>query len=305
MVFDPLASHPVPVAEIERTTGLSKEVIRKWEIRYGFPIPGRDGNGERLYPADQVLRLRLVSRLLDAGRRPSQVVSLPLDDLEALVAKVSLAGAYDLGDFQTHIFRALKDHDPVRLAFLLQGQLRRQGPSLLARETIPQLNVLVGEAWLRGDLRVFEEHLYAQAIQDLLQGMVAAISSGPSGTPRILLATPPGEIHVLGLMSARVVLTLNGAECVMLGAQVPVVELVAAAQSMKIDVVGLSFSIAQPVRLIGRVLSELRAALPGHIHVWAGGMGVARMTRPLPGVAILPTLNQAIEVLETLQRSES
>ena len=46
------------IAAVERETGLSKDVLRMWERRYGFPVPERDANGERLYPAAQVERLR-------------------------------------------------------------------------------------------------------------------------------------------------------------------------------------------------------------------------------------------------------
>ena len=56
----PAAHAPVTltIASVERDTGLSKDTLRVWERRYGFPVPDRDVNGERLYPADQVERLR-------------------------------------------------------------------------------------------------------------------------------------------------------------------------------------------------------------------------------------------------------
>ena len=48
------------IAAVERETGLSKDTLRVWERRYGFPTPGRDPFGERIYPIDQVERLRVV-----------------------------------------------------------------------------------------------------------------------------------------------------------------------------------------------------------------------------------------------------
>ena len=35
------------ISAVERETGLSKDVLRMWERRYGFPKPDRDENGER------------------------------------------------------------------------------------------------------------------------------------------------------------------------------------------------------------------------------------------------------------------
>ncbi|MEY4428243.1 MAG: hypothetical protein RLZZ182_932, partial [Pseudomonadota bacterium] len=72
------------IAAVERDTGLSKDTLRVWERRYAFPQPVRDAQGERCYPLDQIEKLRLIKRLLDVGHRPSRLVSLPMDDLQAL-----------------------------------------------------------------------------------------------------------------------------------------------------------------------------------------------------------------------------
>ncbi len=58
------------IAAVERDTGLSKDTLRIWERRYGFPDPVRDGQGERCYPMDQIERLRLIKRLLGRGAPP-------------------------------------------------------------------------------------------------------------------------------------------------------------------------------------------------------------------------------------------
>ena len=39
----------VSIRVVERETGLSKDVLRIWEKRYGFPLPERTELGERLY----------------------------------------------------------------------------------------------------------------------------------------------------------------------------------------------------------------------------------------------------------------
>src|SRR5688572_27119598 len=72
------------ISAVERDTGLSKDTLRMWERRYGFPEPLRDGNGERVYPVSQVEKLQLIRRLLDRGHRPGKIISLSLQDLAAL-----------------------------------------------------------------------------------------------------------------------------------------------------------------------------------------------------------------------------
>jgi len=43
------------IAAVERETGLSKDVLRKWETRYGFPAPLRDGFGERAFRRSRLI----------------------------------------------------------------------------------------------------------------------------------------------------------------------------------------------------------------------------------------------------------
>ena len=47
------------IAAVERDTGLSKDTLRVWERRYGFPKPLRDQHDERLYSLPELEKLRL------------------------------------------------------------------------------------------------------------------------------------------------------------------------------------------------------------------------------------------------------
>ena len=72
------------ISAVERDTGLSKDTLRVWERRYGFPTPERDAIGERAYSLDQVEKLRIVKRLMDGGHRPGRVVPMRVEELQQL-----------------------------------------------------------------------------------------------------------------------------------------------------------------------------------------------------------------------------
>ena len=278
----------VPVNLIESETGLTKEVVRKWEIRYGFPRPERDQNGDRIYPAEQVVRLQLIRRLLGAGKRPGMIVGLDLAALELLTKQI----APELGP--THscccdgVLGALRRHDLVEVANLLKAELYRNGLKLFVYETVTRLNALVGESWLTGTLRVFEEHIYTDIIHGILDESVRMIAD-PTGTPRIILTTAPGELHSTGLLMANVVFALEGGYCLRLGPQTPIVDIIAATKAYNIDIVGLSFSVAQPSRDVAFFLRDLRSQLDPSVEIWAGGHGVLRLKR-IKGVQLLHDL---------------
>ncbi|MBA4382498.1 MAG: hypothetical protein C0406_08030, partial [Sideroxydans sp.] len=243
----------IDIATVERETGIGKDALRVWEKRYGFPLPTRDERDVRLYTQDQVEQLRLIKRLLSNGLRPSKVVGLSVSDLNALLPTTNNPDSPIASDL-LHLIEMIKTHKSIELRIALSRILLQQGMSEFLSKTIDPLNKLVGEAWMAGDLRIFEEHLYSDQITRILRNAISTMSD-PSASPRILLTTLPSEEHSLGLLMAEAMLCLSGASCVLLGTQTPVQEIVAACTAHRSDIVVLSFSEAfAPM--------QLKAALP-------------------------------------------
>jgi len=286
------------ITAVERDTGLSKDVLRMWERRYGFPVPERDANGERRYPLEQLERLRLIKRLMDAGHRPGKLIATPPAELAMLaprrkaVARPSdLTAAAELED----LLSLIKQHDIAGYQQAMQQRLARQGLQGFVQDTVAPLTSQVGEYWERGQFEVFEEHLFTELTKRLLRQAVAALPAGPRA-PRILLTSVPDEQHVLGLLMVEALFALEGAECVPLGTQMPLLEISRAAAAHGADIVALSFSVAFPQRQIPALLQQLRAALPEGVALWAGGAGVRRVA-DVPGVKRLLTLDDAAAAL--------
>lgn len=300
MSFSQQSRPPLGISATERETGIGKDTLRVWERRYGFPRPDRDANGERLYPAEQVDRLRLVKRLMDQGHRPGRLMAASEEELQALCAPVAaliLAEAVDEA-MQRQLLALVKAHDVPQLRSALNQAMLRQGLQGFVLNTLSALNHAVGEAWMRGEFEIFEEHLYTEQVQALLRQAIATLPSG-SGSPRILLTTVPEEQHGLGLLMAEALLALDGARCVSLGTQTPLFDIAMAARSQQADVVALSYSSAYPARQIAPQLAQLRALLPNHVELWAGGGGGAGLAR-LPaqaGVLVMPLLPDALAAL--------
>ena len=277
------------IAGVERETGIGKDTLRVWEKRYGFPVPERDDREERLYPQDQVDRLRLIKRLLDNGMRPVKVVSLEMTELNALVGQMPDETAQFSADLSGFI-DLIKSHQATELRVALSRALLQQGMEDFLSKTISPLNRLVGEAWMRGEVRVFEEHLYSEQITHVLRDAITTLRH-TGDTPRILMTTLPGEEHSLGLLMAEATLSLRGAHCIMLGVQTPIQEIVLAAKAHQVDIVVLSFSAAIPVLQVKSGLQLLRGALPKKVALWAGGAGVARLRNLEEGVQLMGPLS--------------
>lgn len=297
-VNDPTSPLPpgLSIAAVERDTGLSKDTLRAWERRYGFPMPERDALGERAYPAAQVDRLRMLKRLLDAGHRPGQVVPMALQDLHALAASAADAteravAAVLGGDELRTLLEAVRSHSVPRLRGELQRLLARFGLAAFVCDVVAPLNAAVGDAWLRGQLEVFEEHLYTETLQVVLRGAIAAVPEAPAaGTPHVLLTTLPGEPHGLGLLMAEALLVLEGCRCTSLGVQTPLWDVVLAARACACDIVALSFTGAMSPNHISEAVTEVRSKLPATVALWVGGSTPVLHRRPVPGVQAFASL---------------
>lgn len=278
----------IGIAEVERETGVSKDQLRVWEKRYGFPSPPRNPYGERQYSDAEVAKLKLVRRLLDRGMRPGRLLQLPLDALQELTREGAAAERSVPQDLALYL---LTTHQTVELRRELAQTLMRDGMFRFVTETVAPLVALVGEAWMRGELRVFEEHLFTEILQGLLRTAIAR-SSGGGGAPRALLTTLPQEPHALGVLMAESLFTLEGAECVALGPQTPVGDIASAAAAKDVDIVALSFSANFPAAQVSEGLELLRAGLPARVALWCGGAGVARAKRLPEGVLRLHGLHE-------------
>ena len=284
------------IAAVERDTGLSKDTLRMWERRYQFPAPLRDANGERLYPRSQVEKLRLIKRLMDRGHRPGRIMTCTVDQLTALASEApeaELSGP-DLGI----TLRLVQAHQISELRQQLAQMLMKQGLQRFVLQTVAPLNRIIGDAWMRGELAVFEEHLYSEQIQGVLRTAISNLHQ-PSKPPRVLLTSFPNEEHRLGLLMVEALLTVEGVTCIGLGNEIPLVEIVQAASAHRADVVALSFSGAFQTHAASAGIKELRSALPRNVAIWVGGSGVERARRPIPGVTVMRSLEELPEALDT------
>jgi MerR family transcriptional regulator, light-induced transcriptional regulator len=287
------------ISAVERETGLSKDVLRMWERRYGFPKPDRDDNGERQYTPAEIAKLRTIKRLMDVGLRPGRLILQSLDELNALAEIRAAPRREDLPPaVERDALALLQSNDTVGLQHTLANLLMKQGMQRFVLDTVTPLNRAVGDAWMRGELQVFEEHLYTEQLQVALR---TAINAFPrqSGMPRVLLTTFPGEQHAIGLLMVEALLVPEGVQCISLGTQTPLEDIRRAALAHKVHSLALSFSAAVPVRQATDGLASLRRQIPPQVTIWAGGEMTRRVRKTMPGVVLVTDLASTVNALKS------
>ena len=290
---DPSTS--LSIASVERDTGLSKDTLRVWERRYGFPLPLRDTLGERAYPIDQVEKLRMIKRLLDAGHRPGRIVTLPVEELQKLIQTVpgqeQSCGPGGVQEDLQPLLDAVYAHDVETMRRLLTQRVAYLGLSRFILEVVAPFNRLVGDAWLRGRMQIYEEHAYTESLQVVLRHALHSLPQGQGHSrPLALLSTFPGEQHGVGLLMAECLMRLEGCRCISLGVQTPIWDMVMAAEAHQADLVVLSFSGVMNPNQVLDGLTELRGKLANTVEIWAGGSAPVIQRRAIEGVRPMPEL---------------
>jgi DNA-binding transcriptional MerR regulator/methylmalonyl-CoA mutase cobalamin-binding subunit len=282
----------LPIGAVERETRVSKELLRMWERRYGFPAPQRDEAGDRLYTHDDVDKLKLIRLLIDRGFRPGRLMSMSISALRELQSGGSrpvpaLPEARGPGEEALYLLQR-RDAEALRRWF--SQMLTEQGLRRFITQTLRQTNEAVGQAWQRGQLAIHEEHLYAELAHATLRQAVHQLYP-LAQPPRIMLTTVPDEAHRLGLLMVEVMLRLEQCDLLSFGTEMPLADIAEAAIAHKVDIIALSFSGAYGAANAQHMLQGLAAQLPARVQIWVGGAGVQGLQTLPDSVRVIQDLN--------------
>src|SRR5438270_7292127 len=190
------ATEALHIREVVRITGLRREQLYMWQRRYGFPAPLRDSFGDRVYPPDQVARLRLIKQLLSEGWRAGAVVPLADTALQSMLGLTVEEPAPLPSEIESAV-RMLGSHRTVDLQNHLSKLLAAQGLRKFLEQTLIPLNEAVHERVVRGEMQTFQELRFADLAQRLLRESRTGRSTRDAR--QVLLATPPNDPNQLGL----------------------------------------------------------------------------------------------------------
>ena len=299
-----------PIAVVAERTGLSQDVLRVWERRYAAVTPTRDAAGQRLYSDADVARLALLRDAVRGGRGISHVAPLPTSALELLVeedrsARRTASDPRTAGD-ASPVDDALVG-DALQLALALDGQrlhelLRRGSARLgvagfLEKLAAPLLR-RVGDEWHAGRMSPAQEHLVSSAVHDIAAATLRAFAP-PFGAPRVVVATPAGDRHVIGATLVGAAAAVEGWNVIYLGADLPAAEIASAARAAGARLVALSIVYLDSRARVVDEVEELLAVLPAGVALLAGGTGAATLARELGrlGVRVESTIDGLVAEL--------
>ena len=279
----PTANGLHPVRIVSQRTGLTPDVLRAWERRYGAVKPVRSPGGQRHYSDADLERLSLLSRASRSGRQIGQLVPLSNEELGRLIeadereSRARNGLGTDQPAVESYLSTALiavEEFDAQKLEATLRAAVLRMPGDEVLDQVIGPLLFTIGSLWHQGLLRPANEHLATTTIRRVLTWM-GDLSVPDSGSPIIVVGTPANQIHELGAMLAATTAAGSGWRVTYLSPNLPAEELARAVKAAKADALALSIVYPTDDPALEQELRVLREHLPPDIGVVVGGSGAS------------------------------
>ncbi|MDC0710431.1 MerR family transcriptional regulator [Stigmatella sp. ncwal1] len=260
-------------------SGVSPELIRAWERRYGVPRPLRTPAGYRVYTEQDVALLRRLKQLTGEGMSireaaawasrelegapASPLVPPPVPPLEGGIASRTEA-------WREAVLAAAERYDQPRVSQVLDEVLAALPPIKAFDEVLAPVQRAVGDRWHAGTLTVAQEHLVSQVVRARLVSLLH-VAPENAGRRHAVLGCFPDEEHEVGLLGTALRLRHAGIRVSVLGQRVPARDLGLMVGQLRPHLVGLSAVMNPGEAVFEQTLSELRALLPSEVPLWVGG----------------------------------
>ena len=266
------------IGELSKRAGVSPELLRAWERRYGLLRPARSAGGLRLYSPADVERVALMQQHLAEGMAAAEAAALAVRDaVEEEAARTALRPAA----IRDELAAALDAFDEPRAQAILDRLLALATvETLLAEVVVPYLHEL-GERWKRGEASVAQEHFASSVLRGRLLGLARGWGLGLG--PVAVLACLPGEQHDLGLIAFGLALRSRGWRIVYLGPDSPIDTVADVSRRLEPSLVVLNAVSRERVR---PVVPQLRALARRHT-VALGGAAAEDRTLEKNGILAL------------------
>ena len=272
------------ISQAADRAGVSVELLRAWERRYGIVAPRRTAAGYRLYDEAAIGRVRAMRGLVDEGWTPSAAAASLRDVADADLPQTTQVR--DGSPTTEAVAGELVDRFVAAAAAMdsaaLQGVLDEMGARasfepMSDRYLFPALRAL-GDAWQSGAVSVAAEHAASAAVARWIGAAYDAAGTNRPDVRPVLVGLPSGARHELAALAFATAARRAGMTVHYLGADLPAAEWLQAARSTDASVAVIGVPTGADSDAARTVARSLRRGVSGLVVVF-GGDGAAGMHR--------------------------
>lgn len=289
------------IQQVSDMTGLTKQVIRKWEERYHLVQPKRLENGYRIYSDVDINFLLSVKTLSGQGhtiKRAVEITKARNIAVDAIPGPIdSLQHPAILND---HVFRLLEKGahcDELELHLVLQQAYHSYGlADFLTSVVVPFLNE-VGDRWYRKEWNEYQEAVSSLVTRDFLVQIRRNYQCRENAS-LIVGACLPYELHEIPLHILLLQFMQKGWKTMLVGASPAPGSIESLVEKLKPAKVLLSATTTTPFDKDPDLLNRLDqfAVDNTHIDFYLGGTGALNytMNRTLRAIHVTNSIEEVL-----------
>lgn len=268
-------------------SGVASATIRAWEKRYNAVIPERGDNKHRLYSEKDIEKLAVLYKLTEIGQSIGKIAHLQLEELKVIYTKL-LHRPYheknvvtpnnekiDYDKMLSGLFLALSAYKLDIISHELEKAKTLLSPRDLCLEILIPLFREIGNKVYRNEYSIAQEHtLSAIVIFHIGQMIGQHYQVGNQKEGLILITTPEGEMHEIGILAAALLCVHHNLKFIFLGPSLPHSSLAEAANSLGATALLLGATKGHELddnRTIDDYIKKLKLELKNKTDIWVGG----------------------------------
>lgn len=202
------------IQQVSNMTGLSKQVIRKWEDRYGIISPERLENGYRIYRQEEVEILQKVIALTKDGQSVKQAAILLKQNSEEATKEEAEPKTKQFLDSLVEAGRIANDRD---IFHLLEQAHYLFGLEPFLKEIVTPFLERINQLLRKKEWGAHQEAICSQTVRDFFITMRHRFHVADS-SPLVLGSCLPNERHEIPLYIQLIQSMVRNYRTLMLGA---------------------------------------------------------------------------------------
>ncbi|MDR6124115.1 DNA-binding transcriptional MerR regulator [Bacillus sp. SLBN-46] len=293
------------IQQVSEITGLSKQVIRKWEERYQIVNPERLENGYRIYSEADINTILKVKGLVDQGHTVKQAAYLvekggSPSDQSLLDAGWKKKNQYEeLNEFVLDLLKEGTHCNEAAMNIILQQAYHQKGLEFFIQSVVIPFLHEVGNRWEKGQWGEYQESLASLTVRDFLVQLRRNFKYRENA-PTLLGACLPYEQHEVPVLILLIQAMLKGWKTILIGASPAEGSIEKTIQKLEPDKVILSATTTFPFEQDPAILSKLEkfASDCKKTRFYIGGPGAINYLSNRSKLQFIQLTHSLNEVLE-------
>jgi len=295
-----IADHGLyPIRTVSSLTGVHPVTLRAWERRYSLIKPQRTPKGHRLYTDADINVIKQVLELLNQGVSVSQAKRV-INEAGASFPTTEQETSDPWTEYQERMLTAINAFDELALDSLYNDILSLYPIDVVSVRLISPLLKHLGSTWSEDELGIAKEHFLTTYLRNKLGTRFHHLNTRGNG-PKLLAACLPGEYHEIGLLQFCLSAVSHGYRIVLLGANVPLNQLIAPAERANCRAIVLSGSSGPKRKLFSEDLPNLVrfASVP----VFIGGTSAEKSAEVIAEAGAIPIGTDPQNAIQTISQT--